>query len=239
VSHLTSIPSAQHGIKPAAASTKTNLPARVLVVDDHPIVRQGYVQLISSVPGYEVCGEAADSNGALNLARTKRPNLAIVDIALKGSNGLEVIKSLKALDPDLKMLAASALDESLFAERALRAGALGFISKQEVVENLLDAVRRVLHGEIYLSPRMTQRLLHTVSGQPHAQSLSPVQQLTDREVEVLQFLGDGLTTRQIATRLGLSPKTIDRYRDNIKHKLQLKNATELIRYATQWALENR
>ncbi len=212
---------------------------RVLIVDDHPIVRQGYQQLLSGEADLEVCGQAEDISQALRIARETNPHLAIVDLALKAGNGLEVIKGLKALNPEIKMLAASALDETLFAERALRAGAQGFISKQEAVENLVAAIRAVLSENIYLSPRMTQRLLHHVSGRPSTEESSPVDRLTDRELEVFQLLGEGHSTRQIASRMHLSPKTIDRYRDNIKHKLQLKNATELIRQATQWVLESR
>ncbi len=212
---------------------------RVLVVDDHPIVRKGYAQLLDAEPDLEVCGEAEDISQALRVAREAEPELAIIDLALKGGNGLEVIKALKSHNPSIKMLAASALDESLFAERALRAGAQGFISKQEAIENLVAAIRTVLAENIYLSAKMTQRLLHHVSGGGTAIESSPVERLTDRELEVFQLLGEGLSTRQIAAKIHLSPKTIDRYRDNIKQKLQLKNATELIRQATQWVLENR
>ena len=212
---------------------------RVLVVDDHPIVRKGYIQLLANEADLEVCGEAEDISQALRIAREAEPDLAIVDLALKAGNGLEVIKALKSHNPEIKMLAASALDESLFAERALRAGAQGFISKQEAIENLVAAIRSVLSENIYLSPKMTQRLLHHVSGRGLAVENSPVERLTDRELEVFQLLGEGLSTRQIASKIHLSPKTIDRYRDNIKQKLQLKNATELIRQATQWVLESR
>jgi DNA-binding NarL/FixJ family response regulator len=212
---------------------------RVLVVDDHPIVRKGFAQLINSEPDLEIVGEAEDISQALRIAREVEPDLAIVDLALKTGNGLEVIKALKSHNPNIKMLAASALDESLFAERALRAGAQGFISKHEAIENLVGAIRAVLDENIYLSPKMTQRLLHHVSGRGLAIESSPVERLTDRELEVFQLLGEGLSTRQIAAKIHLSPKTIDRYRDNIKQKLQLKNATELIRQATQWVLENR
>lgn len=211
----------------------------MLVVDDHPIVRKGFAQLINSEPDLEIVGEAEDISQALRIAREVEPDLAIVDLALKTGNGLEVIKALKSHNPNIKMLAASALDESLFAERALRAGAQGFISKHEAIENLVGAIRAVLDENIYLSPKMTQRLLHHVSGRGLAIESSPVERLTDRELEVFQLLGEGLSTRQIAAKIHLSPKTIDRYRDNIKQKLQLKNATELIRQATQWVLENR
>lgn len=211
----------------------------MLVVDDHPIVRKGFAQLVNSEPDLEIVGEAEDISQALRIARDVEPDLAIVDLALKTGNGLEVIKALKSHNPNIKMLAASALDESLFAERALRAGAQGFISKHEAIENLVGAIRAVLDENIYLSPKMTQRLLHHVSGRGLAIESSPVERLTDRELEVFQLLGEGLSTRQIAAKIHLSPKTIDRYRDNIKQKLQLKNATELIRQATQWVLENR
>jgi len=209
------------------------------VVDDHPIVRKGFANLINNEPDLQICGEAEDISQALRVAREAEPDLAIIDLALKAGNGLEVIKALKSHNPNIKMLAASALDESLFAERALRAGAQGFISKNEAIENLIGAIRAVLAENIYLSPKMTQRLLHHVSGRGLTIESSPVERLTDRELEVFQLLGEGLSTRQIAAKIHLSPKTIDRYRDNIKQKLQLKNATELIRQATQWVLENR
>lgn len=212
---------------------------QVLVVDDHPIVRKGFANLINNEPDLQICGEAEDISQALRVAREAEPDLAIIDLALKAGNGLEVIKALKSHNPNIKMLAASALDESLFAERALRAGAQGFISKNEAIENLIGAIRAVLAENIYLSPKMTQRLLHHVSGRGLTIESSPVERLTDRELEVFQLLGEGLSTRQIAAKIHLSPKTIDRYRDNIKQKLQLKNATELIRQATQWVLENR
>lgn len=209
------------------------------MVDDHPIVRKGFANLINNEPDLQICGEAEDISQALRVAREAEPDLAIIDLALKAGNGLEVIKALKSHNPNIKMLAASALDESLFAERALRAGAQGFISKNEAIENLIGAIRAVLAENIYLSPKMTQRLLHHVSGRGLTIESSPVERLTDRELEVFQLLGEGLSTRQIAAKIHLSPKTIDRYRDNIKQKLQLKNATELIRQATQWVLENR
>lgn len=210
---------------------------KLLVVDDHPIVRRGLRELVADEPDLDVCGEAEDVSQALQQLEATRPDVVIVDLTLKGGHGLELIQDIKARNQQVKMLVSSMHDESLFAERALRAGAAGYISKQESPEKIIDAVRRVLRGEIYLSPRMTSRLLHRIStGEPLEKNA--VETLSDRELEVFEMVGQGLSTKQIARKLDLSHKTIETHREKIKLKLNLKNSAELSRHATQWVLEN-
>jgi DNA-binding NarL/FixJ family response regulator len=218
---------------------RTTAPGRrkVLIVDDHPIVRRGLADIISSQPDLEVCGEASTVAEALQEVEKTRPDLVLTDLALKGAHGIELIEQIKARDERIKILVSSMHDEMLFAERALRAGAMGYISKQEPTDTLLEAIRRVLRGEIYLSSRMTGRLLRSVrSGGSVGQD--PVESLSNRELEVFQMIGQGLTTQQIARNLGLSPKTIETHREKIKEKMNLKNSAELNRRAVQWVLEN-
>ncbi|NUQ64235.1 MAG: response regulator transcription factor [Pirellulales bacterium] len=211
---------------------------RVLIVDDHPIVRHGLAELIAHEPDLEVCGEAGDTPEALRQVDTTQPHVVIVDISLKSGHGIDLIEQIKAKDERIKMLVSSIHDESLFAERALRAGAMGYINKQEATEKVIDAVRQVLRGEIYLSPRMSNRLLHTVVGGDRLNS-NPIEGLSNRELEVFEMIGQGLTTKQIAGKLHLSPKTIETHREKIKMKLNLANSTELSHRAVQWVLENR
>lgn len=226
--------------------TKTAIPrqpagervARVLVVDDHPIMRQGYFQLISLQPDLEMCGEAADVQEALRQVEATRPDLAIVDISLKDSSGIELMKQLRARDPNLRMLVVSMHDESLFAERALHAGASGYINKEETTEKLIDALRHVMNGKIFLSPAMTERMLSRAAGNSENVEQSPLACLSDRELEVFELIGKGCTTRKIASKLHLSSKTVDTYRQNIKTKLNLSNGTELTLHAAQWALRD-
>jgi DNA-binding NarL/FixJ family response regulator len=212
---------------------------RILVVDDHPIVRQGYRQLISAQCGWEVCGEAESEAEALRLVRETTPDMAIVDITLSGGNGIDLIKQLAVQKPEIRQLAASAHDESLFAERALQAGALGYINKNCAIDHLITAIRTVLDGDVYLSERMRVRIVNRLSRRVDVVGANPVDQLSNREVEAFELIGQGLCTREIAERMHVAPKTVDRYRENIKHKLELKNGTELIRHATQWVLQSR
>ena len=210
---------------------------RILIVDDHPIVRRGLRELVADEPDLEVCGEAEDVSQALEQLEATRPDVVVVDLTLKSGHGLELIKEVKARNDRIKMLISSMHDESLFAERALRAGAAGYVSKQESPDKIIDAVRQVLRGEIYLSTRMASRLLQRVTtGEPLEKH--PIQSLSDRELEVFEMVGQGLTTKQIARKLDLSHKTIETHREKIKTKLNLRNSTELSRHATQWVLEN-
>jgi len=220
---------AEHG-------TKTIV--KILIVDDHPIVREGLAARISRQPDLKVCGEAEDVLGALELVKTAHPDLVIVDLSLKTGQGLDLIKKIKARHPDTKMLVSSMYDETLYAERSLRAGALGYINKQEVSEKIIDAIRQVLGGKIYLSPPMTERLLQRAVGSPEELPRSAVETLTDRELEVFKMIGKGMTTRHIANDLHLSVKTVETHRENIKSKLSLPNSAELSREAVQWVMEN-
>lgn len=212
--------------------------SQILVVDDHPIVRHGLAELIRRQPDLELCGEAPDASGALRQVETTRPDLAIIDISLDGDNGIELIKQVKALYPGVKMLVSSMHDETTFAPRVLRAGAHGYICKREAIHNVIDAVRHVLRGEIYLSTRMTTRLLHRAAlGEPLDQD--PIGSLSDRELEVFEMIGEGLNTQQIARKLRLSPRTVETHRKKIKTKLNLQNSAQLSRCAFQWVQENR
>jgi DNA-binding NarL/FixJ family response regulator len=210
---------------------------RILVVDDHPIVRRGLRELVADEADLEVCGEAEDVTQALEQINATCPDVVIVDLTLKSGHGLELIQEIKARDDRIKMLVSSMHDESLFAERALRSGATGYISKQESPEKLIDAMRCVLRGEIYLSSRMSNRLLHRLSaGEPLDKN--PIENLSNRELEVFEMIGRGLSTKNISRELELSHKTVETHREKVKAKLDLKNSTELSRHATQWVLES-
>src|SRR6266436_565147 len=195
---------------------------RVVIVDDHPMFRERLSQLINHELDMEVCGEADDAQQAIRLIRDTSPNLAIIDITLKGSSGLELIKSIKALSMGLPVLVLSMHDESLYAERALRAGATGYITKNQGAEEVLSAIRRVLAGDIYLSAQMTSGFLKSLTATGVKSIPSPVDRLTDRELEVLDLIGQGHTTRQIAEKLELGPATIDTYRARIKEKMNFR-----------------
>ncbi len=205
----------------------------VLVVDDHPIVRQGLAQMIGHEEDMEVCGQAEDMNSALAAVDKLKPDLAVIDVSLKGTSGVELIKAIKARHPALRMLALSMHDESLYAERCLKAGAGGYIMKHEPPEKVIRAMRQVLAGQIYVSDSMTARMVHKlVDG--NDSGATGIDSLTDRELEVFRLIGMGHGTRQIAEELFLSVKTIESYRAHIKEKLALDNATELIQHAIQW-----
>jgi DNA-binding NarL/FixJ family response regulator len=211
---------------------------RILIVDDHPIVRHGLSELITQEPDLEVCGEAGDPAEAMRQVRETMPDVVIIDLSLKSGHGIELIEQIRAQYPSIRMLVSSVHDESLFAERVLRAGAAGYVNKQEATEKVIEAIRHVLEGEIYLSTHTSNRLLRSVvSGEPSGQN--PIQSLSNRELEVFEMIGQGLATKQIAARLKLSPKTVETHREKIKKKLNLTNSTELSRHAVQWVLENR
>jgi DNA-binding NarL/FixJ family response regulator len=211
---------------------------QVLIVDDHPIVREGYAKLIARRPDLEVCGEAADAGELFALVEQTRPDLIIIDISLRNGNGVDLCKQIKERYPEIKMLVISAHDESAYAERVLRAGAMGYVNKGQPAAQLIEAIRRVLSGKLFLSPEMTERMLSRQIGSDRNLLQSPIETLTDREIQVFELIGQGLTTRQVASKLDLSQKTIESYRENLKRKLQLKNGTELNRLAVQWVLEN-
>jgi len=203
-------------------------------VDDHPIVIEGLKQLIDQQPDLRVCGELSDGRAALATVERLRPDLAVVDLSLKDVNGLDVIKTLKAEHPALPVLALSMHDEMLYAERALRAGASGYVMKQEATKNLLGAVRRILDGGIYLSDNVTAKLLQRVANTKSTGKTSALEELSDREIEVFRLIGEGASTRRIAEMLKLSIKTIESHRENIKRKLNLQDAAELVQSAVAW-----
>lgn len=207
---------------------------RILLVDDHPFMRAGLAQLIDRQPDLMVCGEAGNPAEAFQQLAATKPDLVLTDLTMPGRSGLEFIKDLKAAEEDIAVLVISMHDEVVYAERALRAGARGYIMKEAGGENLLAAIRQVLRGEVYVSSRMSARFLEAMSGGKPRGSSSPIEKLTDREFEVFQLIGHGKSTRDIAEQLHLSPKTVDVHRSNIKEKLELKDATALIRHAVRW-----
>jgi DNA-binding NarL/FixJ family response regulator len=208
--------------------------ARILLVDDHAVVRYGIAQLINRQSDMVVCGEEEDGSKAMTAIAALKPALVIADISLKDSSGLELMRNIKAQYPGLPVLVVSVHDESIYAEIAFRAGALGYLMKEEALEKILTAIRRVLSGAIYVSDRLAAKMLQQqVRGQTPIQE-SPVKGLSDRELEVFQLIGQWKKTREIADELHLSIKTIEYYREQIKRKLNLKNAAELTQYATSW-----
>jgi len=213
---------------------KSDSKATVLLVDDHPIVRQGLAQLLNTEPDFIVCGEAENARKAMAAIEDLKPDLAIIDITLQGTNGIELIKNIVAQWPDLPILVLSMHDESLYAERALRAGAKGYVMKQEATERLTGALRRILNGQIYVSEKLADKMMRKAIDGKAMQDSSPVSILSDRELEVLQLIGQGHGTRQIAEDLNLSVKTIESHRAHIKEKLNLKTAPEMVRFAVQW-----
>lgn len=213
--------------------------ARVLIVDDHPAVREALTIRCSREPDLEVCGEAADINEALLVLDATNPDVAVIDISLRGGDGIDLIKRIKARNDTVRLLVWSMHSESLCAERALRAGALGYINKEEATDQIIVAIRRVFDGKVYLSESASENLLHRAvgeGGQPTDRS--PLDTLSDRELEVLRLTGRGLKTQEIATQLHLSIKTVETYRDRIRAKLDLSDGAKLARFALQWVLEN-
>jgi len=211
---------------------------RVLVVDDHPIVRQGLTLLIDGERDLTVCGEAEEAQGAMQQIPVCRPDILIVDISLNGPDGLELLKGIRLSYPNLPVLILSMHDESIYAERALRAGANGYIMKQEATEKVLVALRRILNREIYVSERIANKMLkHYIGGA--AGTHSPMADLTDRELEVFRLIGEGHGTRQIAEELHLSVKTVESYQAHIKEKLSLHNARQLVQHAIQWSIREK
>ena len=207
---------------------------RVLIVDDHPIVRQGLSMLINRNDDLLVCGYAVDVPEAMEAVRILKPDMAIVDISLKDTNGIELIKDIKAYDPALPILTLSMHDESLYAERSLRAGAKGYVMKQKGTEKLISAIRTVLGGGIYISDRLAGRLISKMVSGKSETGGSLLESLSDRELEVFLLIGKGQRTRQISDQLHLSPKTVETYRSHIKEKLNLGSSTELLQHAIQW-----
>jgi DNA-binding NarL/FixJ family response regulator len=213
--------------------------SKIFLVDDHAIVRQGLASLINREADLIVCGDSEDANEALRQIERSRPDLVIVDISLSGPDGLELLKGIRARDASLPVLILSMLDEVLYAERALRAGANGYIMKHEATDKVLVAIRRILCGDIYVSEQIANKMLHEFAGGSPAAHVSPVAGLTDRELEVFRLIGEGHATRQIAEELYISVKTVESYQAHIKDKLALKNGRELVQRAIEWIVDNK
>ncbi len=213
--------------------------SRVFLVDDHPIVRQGLALLINGETDLMVCGEADGGFAALQAIAEIRPDLLVLDISLSGPDGIDLLKTIRIKEPALPVLILSMHDESTYAERAIRAGANGYIMKQEATEKVLTAIRRIIRGEIYMSERLASRILqHFIRGS--ATSIdSPLSNLSDRELEVFRLIGEGHGTRQIADELHISVKTVESYQSHIKEKLALRNARELVQHAIQWSVSEK
>jgi DNA-binding NarL/FixJ family response regulator len=217
--------------KPAAGAGATQSGKRILIIDDHAIVRQGLVHLINQEKDFTVCGDVDDALKGMAAIDRLKPDLVMVDISLPGMNGIEFIKNAKARNPDLPVLVLSMHDESLYAERSLRAGALGYVMKGAKSGEIMAALRKALRGEIYTSAKVGMALLQKSLGNQPTQSVSLVSVLSDRELEVFELIGKGKTTREIAGVLNLSIKTVDSHRMHIKEKLGITTATELVRHA--------
>jgi DNA-binding NarL/FixJ family response regulator len=221
-------------MKPTPKTPAPPMRRRILLVDDHPLMREGVAQWIERTPDLEVCGQAESASEALSLAAKLRPDLVLTDISLPGRNGLELIKDLYALRPDLPVLVLSMHDESLYAGRALRAGARGYLMKRAGGDRVIEGIREVLHGRIALSPPMATQLLEEFSGHQPRPRRAGLPNLTDREFEVLQWVGQAKSNREIAEQLHLSPKTVESHRINLMRKLKVKNPAELVRFAVQY-----
>ena len=217
-------------------STKQAQPnkKRILLVDDHPVLRKGLVRLIDSKDEFVVCGEASTAADAMALIRELEPHLAIVDIGLPGASGIELTKTIRAEFQKLPVLILSMHEEALYATRALRAGAMGYIVKQDAIDNIAEALREALNGRCYLSPVIAAQLQHNGPDKQIHPTDDPVSLLTDREFEIFELIGKGHEIREISHALGVSPKTVETHRTNIKEKLKLKNARQVTHLAVQW-----
>lgn len=210
---------------------------KILLVDDHPLVRQGLRQLLLQEGDFEVVSEAEEANAAFKAAEVLKPDIMIVDLSLKGMGGLELIKWIRAQSLKTAVLVVSMHDEAVYAERALKAGANGYVMKQEAPETVVAAIRAILRGEVFVSASMAQRVLKGLV--PGRDGKSGVEKLSDRELEIFTLFGKGMKVQEIAQTLSISAKTVETYQANIKSKLGLESASELVRYAVQWAKEHR
>jgi DNA-binding NarL/FixJ family response regulator len=211
---------------------------RVLLVDDHPVLRKGLVRLIDSKEGFVVCGEASTAVDAMALIRERQPHLVIVDIGLPGASGIELTKTIRGEFPNLPVLILSMHEEALYATRALRAGAMGYIVKQDAVDNIATALQETLNGQRYLSPVIAKQLHRNGMEDQTCSSHDLVELLTDRELEIFELIGKGRDVREISAALNVSPKTVETHRTNIKEKLKLKNSRQVARVALQWITEH-
>ena len=205
----------------------------IMLVDDHPVMRNGLAQLIDQEPDLKVCGQFEDAARALEAIALSQPDLAIVDLSLKGSSGLDLVKNIKSAHPGVLILVLSMHDESLYAERVLHAGASGYIMKQEATDRVLSAIRKVLAGGIHLSEGMSSKFVHRLATRKSPAGGSVMERLSDRELEIFGLIGEGRGTRQIAEQLRLSVKTVESHRAHLKEKLNLKTSTELVHLAIQ------
>jgi DNA-binding NarL/FixJ family response regulator len=223
-------------VKPKTSNSKRH---RIIIVDDHPVVREGLVQQLHREPDLEICAEAGNASQALQAVERTKPDLVLADINLPGRNGLELIREIRAVSPRLPVLVLSMHDESVFAERVLRAGGRGYVSKEVGPEKLAEAIRQVLSGKIYVSDTVSTRLLDGLSSKGTARAASPLEKLTDRELEVFALIGQARETKEIAQRLRMSTKTVEAHRGAIKRKLKLKTGPELTRHAVLWVEATR
>lgn len=214
----------------APSSKKTN----ILIVDDHPMMREGLAQLIGREADLAVCGEAENAAKALEAVNELTPDLVLIDITLNGRNGLELIKDVLSVAPDTLILVISMHDETLYAERVLRAGGRGYVMKQEGGKKIMQAIRKVLEGQIHVSEKIAAKILDLFSGRRPQAENSPLERLTDRELEVFQLIGEALSTKEIGAKLNISGKTVEVHKGHIKDKLAMKNTRELISYAARW-----
>jgi len=219
-------------MKPTKKPEKSR--TKILIIDDHPMMREGLTQLIANEPDLEVCGEAGDANEGLEKISALQPNLVLSDITLPGKNGIELIKDIQALQAGLAILVISMHDEAFYVERVLRAGGRGYIMKQEGGKKIMEAIRKVLAGQIAVSEKMSAKILEVFSGRRPETASSPLENLSDREFEIFQLIAQGSETKEIAFKLHLSPKTVEVHRANIKTKLKLNSMSELIRFAVRW-----
>lgn len=211
---------------------------RVMIVDDHPVVREGFSRFIETEPGMEVCCQTGSAAQAFAMYCKRRPHIVLVDLTLQEGSGLELIKDIVAYDPDAKIIVISGHDEDLYAERCIRAGAMGYINKHEAAEKIVEAIDLVRHGDVYLSARLSTKLLRRVAGKKEEPDTDPKAALSDRELEVFELLGQGNTINEIADHLHLSPKTIETYRAHLKEKLRVSSSQQLARLAFQWVESN-
>lgn len=224
-------------VDPKSATAPAITRARVYVTDDHPIVRRGLAAMIEAEPDLEICGEAEDCATATSQIARLLPDVVIVDISLRGNNGLELIKNIKALDPRIRILVLSVHDESIYALRVIKAGARGYIMKQDIATKVIEGIRRILKGQMFVSERISGQIFNRFVGGRDDTGESPISSLTDRELEVTTLIGNGLATREIAVRLRMSVKTVETHRAHLKTKLNIATATQLIQFCVAWVEE--
>lgn len=218
----------------SAATAEVVRPRRILVVDDHPLFRRGVVQMTRRDPGLEVCGEANNAEEAMQAVRELRPDIVLTDVSMPGANGIELVRMILSEDPNVAILVISMHDEAIYALRALRAGAKGYIMKEEALDHILEALKIIASGQVYLSAQFRERLIFKIIQAGDCNLGSPVDSLSDRELEILQLVGRGKSTREISEMLFLSVKTIETHRTNAKNKLHLPDGTELVTFAKNW-----